>query len=31
MGRLGRERIARDFSPERYTEIFADLFRSLAV
>jgi glycosyltransferase family 4 len=31
MGCLGRERIARDFSPERYTEIFADLFRSLAV
>lgn len=31
MGRLGRERIARDFSPERYTEIFADLFRPLAV
>ena len=27
MGRAGRERIARDFSPTAYTELFARLFR----
>ena len=30
MGRQGRERIARDFSPAAYTGLFARLFRSLA-
>ena len=30
MGRQGRERIARDFSPAAYTGLFARLFHSLA-
>ena len=30
MGRQGRERIARDFSPAAYTGLFARLFRSFA-
>lgn len=30
MGQKGRERIARDFSPESYCQLFAELFRSLA-
>lgn len=29
MGQKGRERIARDFSPESYCQLFAELFRSL--
>ena len=30
MGKKGRECIARDFSPESYRQLFAELFRSLA-